>query len=63
MQEIPIKTESTQGLTRVPLVSAEATPVSSGPMSLISPVSAHVPVRQTPVVVSLLFVIQWFIYT
>ena len=63
MQEIPIKRDSTQGLTRVPLVSAEATLVTLQLMSLIPPVFAHVPMHRMPVVVSLLFVIQWFIYT
>ena len=46
MQEIPIKRKSTQSSDRVPLVRAEATPVDPQPMSLIPPVSAHVPAKQ-----------------
>ena len=46
MQEIPIKSKSTQSFDRVPLVQAKATPVDPQPMSLIPPVSTHVPVKQ-----------------
>ena len=46
MQEISIKRKSTQSSNCVPLVRADATPVDLQPMSLIPPVSTHIPVKQ-----------------